>query len=77
MAAEKQMAQTDIPTSASRRKAQSSPPDAIPEDEAYFWTEAWQELERQADEDFQNGDSIKGKNWADVLRQMSDKARGE
>ena len=50
-------------------------PDAIPEDEAYFWTEAWQALERQADEDFRNGDSIKGDSWANVLRQMSDESR--
>ncbi len=31
------------------------PPDPIPEDQAWFWTERWQAMEREADEDIAAG----------------------
>lgn len=65
MSAEENESRTDSPS-----LREPSKPDSIPEDERYFWTDSWQELERQADEDFQNGDYIEAENWEGILQLM-------
>ena len=39
----------------------------IPVDDAYFWTHHWQEAERSADKDIENGDFETFSNAADTI----------
>lgn len=54
-----------------RREAGFVPED-VPEDQKWFWSKAWQEMERQADEDFANGDYFEFDNVDDAIKHLND-----
>jgi len=69
------------------------PPKRIPRDQRWFWTESWQQMEREVQEDYDNGryyelddvedmikflnGEIKAKTKAEIEKEKARKSRGK
>ena len=58
----------DVTVSTVSKAPRGAVPPAIPASQMYFWTELWQQGERETREDFERGDTVSFKNPLDAIR---------
>lgn len=52
------------------RERAGLPPKNVPEDQAWFWTDEWQAMEREADESMESGDYVEFGNMDEAIKYL-------
>jgi hypothetical protein len=54
------------------RERAGLPPKNVPEDQAWFWTDEWQAMEREVDEALAKGDYVEFQNMDEAIKYLHD-----
>ena len=58
-----------------KKQATGDHAQTIPPNQAWFWTEHWQQMEREAQAEIKSGDVLSFDNVQDALKYLSDTAK--
>lgn len=52
------------------RQEEGLAPEGVPQDQLWFWSKEWQAKEKEADEDYANGDFVEFDNAKDAIKYL-------